>query len=93
MAVIATLHFCTSRNTTRQASGIFRGTFGTGAFPILTTDTQVPAVLAVGAGRFFRGTFGIGGFPILITDRQVPAVLAVGAGLSFAPSLVIVLWP
>ena len=30
-----------------------RGTFGTGAFPILTTDRQVPAVLAVGAVHFF----------------------------------------
>ena len=27
--------------------------FGTEAFPKLTTDRQVPAVLAVGAGRFF----------------------------------------
>ena len=28
-------------------------TFGTGAFPILTTDRQAPAVLAAGAGCFF----------------------------------------
>ena len=37
-----------------------RGTFGTGAFPILTTDRQVPAVLAVGAVHFFLPVYAPG---------------------------------